>query len=120
MRAGVVRRLSPTTIPVALSTVTPESGERKYTGAGTISEPLKLKACTTGRTTAPVVSRSVSPTTTEGAGRVSNCSDSTDVELPLTSVQATAVAITVVPKKAEGHSQRRNIKPTGQPGSSRG
>ena len=46
MRAGVERRLSPTTIPVALSTVTPESGERKKTGAGVISAPLKLKAPT--------------------------------------------------------------------------
>src|SRR5690349_6640642 len=83
MRAGDERRLSPTTIPVTLSTVIPESGERKNTGVGRISAPLKLKAWTTGRITAPVVSRSVSPTTTDGDGRVSNWIDSTDVELPL-------------------------------------
>src|ERR1700693_5949948 len=40
--------------------------------------------------TAPVVSRSVSPTTTEGAAKESNCIESTDVELPLTSPQANA------------------------------
>ena len=56
MRAGVERRLSPTTIPVTLSTVSPESGDKKKTGAGRISSPLKLKAWTTGRITAPVVS----------------------------------------------------------------
>src|SRR6266704_4723322 len=58
-----------------------------------ISAPLKLKAWTTGRTTAPVVSRSVSPKTTEGDGRVSNWIERTDVELPLMSVQATAPTI---------------------------
>src|SRR2546426_12755786 len=58
-----------------------------------ISAPLKLKAWTTGRTTAPVVSRRVSPKTTEGDGRVSNWIDRTDVELPLKSVQATAPTI---------------------------
>src|SRR6476469_7010999 len=40
--------------------------------------------------TAPVVSRRLSPTTTEGDGNVSNCSERTAVELPLMSVQATA------------------------------
>src|SRR6202049_5225287 len=55
-----------------------------------ISWPLKLKAWTTGLTTAPVVSRSVSPTTTDGAARLSNTMERTDVELPLTSAQPIA------------------------------
>src|SRR5256885_10251101 len=95
IRAAVERRLSPTTVPVALSTLIPESGERKKTGAGVISAPLKLKAWTIGRTTAPVVSRRVSPTTTDGEGSVSNWSERTDVELPLTSEQAAATIETM-------------------------
>src|SRR5438128_9891553 len=69
MRAGDERRLSPTTIPVTLSTVITESGERKNTGVGRISAPLKLKAWTTGRITEPVGWCRVCLRSTGGGGK---------------------------------------------------
>src|SRR2546423_14955022 len=120
MRAGVERRLSPVTIPVALSTVTPESGDRKNTGAGVISSPLKLYARTTGRTTAPVVSRRVSPTTTDGEGRVSNWIDRTDVELPLTSLHAVTAAANASAARNPDTIARGPVIPADRPISSPG
>src|SRR5437763_14369426 len=67
--AGVDLRLSPTTIPVALSTVTRESGDMNHTGAVGTSAPWLLKAWTEGVLTTPVVSRRGAATTTPRAGK---------------------------------------------------